>query len=166
MDEYQGSSLWRKALGARDGDPHPAQRAYFREQYLGLREKVRHVVAQIPKDILGLTVHDITHLDALWEIASTIAGDNYDLNAVEGYIFGAAVLFHDAGMAIASYPGGLADVYGTGCMERRSRCRIACSSSEPMRQLAASGKLRIRVLSHPLMMVHCAPDCTEGAPRW
>ncbi len=41
-----------------------------------------------------------------------------------------------------------------------------CSLSEPLRLIAASGKLRFRRLSHPRVVLHCAPDCTEGAPGW
>ena len=64
---------------------------------------------------------------------------------------------------------GIAALLGAGLnrsYEITGGASLTCSSSEPMRQLAASGKLRIRILSRPLMMVCCAPDCTEGAPRW
>ena len=52
------------------------------------------------------TVHDIKHLDSLWEMADIIAGE-YPLTPTEAFVFGGAVLLHDAGMALASYPEGL-----------------------------------------------------------
>ena len=77
----------------------------IRKEYVNLRKKVEPLVALIPKDIPGLTVHDITHLDALWETGSTIAGGEYPINPAEAYVLGAAILPHDAGMALAAYPG-------------------------------------------------------------
>lgn len=113
MNNYQDSSLWGSAFVSPSESRFTEERIFFRENYLSLRAKVEKLVAQIPKDIPGLTVHDITHLDALWETASTIAGDSYPLNPAEAYVLGASILLHDAGMALASYPGGLPDVYAT-----------------------------------------------------
>jgi hypothetical protein len=60
-----------------------------------------------------LTVHDITHLDGLWDVGSTIAGRSYPLTPGEGYVFGAAVLLHDAAMCLAAFPRGLAEIAAT-----------------------------------------------------
>jgi hypothetical protein len=113
VNNYQDSSLWETAFTSPADTRFAEERIFFREQYLNLRKKVEKLVALIPTDIPGLTVHDITHLDALWETASTVAGTPYPLNPAEAYVFGAAILLHDAGMALASYPGGLSDIYCT-----------------------------------------------------
>lgn len=110
---FEVSSLWLTAFGERQNDKHAASRVTLREKYIDLRKKVVSLVAQIPKDIPGLTVHDVTHLDALWEMASLIAGEEYSLNAAEGYVFGAAILLHDTGMSFATYPNGLDDLKQT-----------------------------------------------------
>jgi hypothetical protein len=107
------SELWRTALAARDGDPDAEVRSFFREHLLRLRKKAAYLVAQTAKDIPQLTVHDITHLDAFWEIAALIAGPGYQLNPAEAYVFGAAVLLHDAAMSLAAYPNGLAGIQQT-----------------------------------------------------
>jgi hypothetical protein len=60
-----------------------------------------------------LTVHDLTHLDALWEIGSLIAGPAHAFTPAEGYVYGAAVLLHDAAMSIAAFPGGLEEIVET-----------------------------------------------------
>lgn len=70
-------------------------------------------MSQIAADIPGLTVHDLTHLDALWETASLVAEDAIDLSAAEAYVFGVSVLLHDAGMSLAAYPDGLGAVMQT-----------------------------------------------------
>jgi hypothetical protein len=113
MNKYQETPLWENSFGDQANLRFADSRKFFRDEYETLRNKVKPLVAQIPKDIPGLTVHDVTHLDALWESASTVAGSSYPLNPAEAYVFGAAVLLHDAGLAMASYPGGLNEIYGT-----------------------------------------------------
>src|SRR5690606_6579524 len=68
--------------------------------------KVSQLVTQIPVDCRELTIHDVTHLDALWITAQEIAGDKLALNPAEAFVFGAAVLIHDAGLTTIAYPGG------------------------------------------------------------
>ncbi|WP_244504986.1 HD domain-containing protein [Pelagibacterium luteolum] len=57
-----------------------------------------------------MTVHDVTHLDALWEMASIAAIENFDLNPAEAFVFGGAILLHDAAMTLAAFPGGIAEL--------------------------------------------------------
>ncbi|MCQ8239827.1 HD domain-containing protein [Rhizosaccharibacter radicis] len=59
------------------------------------------------------TVHDINHVDALWEIADIIAGPDHKLNPAEAFVFGGSILFHDAGMTLAAYSNGLDDLQKT-----------------------------------------------------
>jgi len=90
--------------------PDPEAQARLRERLKDMRGRVSHLVGQIAKDIPELTVHDITHLDALWETASLVAGPEYPLNPAEGFVLGAAFLLHDSAMCIAAYPGGLKQI--------------------------------------------------------
>src|ERR1035438_4161902 len=96
--EFETSALWQAAFGERPKDRHAAARVALKRKFLDLREKVSVLVAQIAKDIPGLTVHDVTHLDALWETASLIAGPELAINPAEAYVLGASILLHDAGM--------------------------------------------------------------------
>ena len=111
--EFETSALWQAAFGERPKDRQAAARAALKRKFLDLREKVSLLVAQIAKDIPGLTVHDVTHLDALWETASLIAGPDQAINPAEAYVLGASILLHDAGMCLAAYPGGLASIRET-----------------------------------------------------
>ena len=60
-----------------------------------------------------MTVHDISHLDALWDTASSVAEGAVNVNSAEAFVLGASILLHDAAMSLAAYPGGLAEVRTT-----------------------------------------------------
>jgi hypothetical protein len=78
--EFETSALWQAVFGERPKDRQAAARSALKRNFLDLREKVSLLVAQIAKDIPGLMVHDVTHLDALWGTASLIAGPNQAIN--------------------------------------------------------------------------------------
>src|SRR5262249_7880713 len=86
---------------------------FFRLQLEGLRERVKPLAARIRQDMPGYTVHDISHLDALWEIASLIVPKELNINPAEAFVLGGAILLHDAGMTLAAYPEGLAELKKT-----------------------------------------------------
>ncbi len=68
------------------------------------------LAGEIPQDLRDLTVHDITHLDALWETAGIIAGDEVEFTPVEAFVLGGAFLIHDLGLALAAFPNGMASL--------------------------------------------------------
>ncbi|MEV0910122.1 HD domain-containing protein [Streptomyces hokutonensis] len=49
------------------------------------------------------TVHDISHVDALWETADLVCGRQVTLNPAEAYVLGCAFVLHDAAMGAAAY---------------------------------------------------------------
>lgn len=105
---YEDSWLWRTAFTeAREGVSTEEQ-AYFRERYLSMRGKASLLVARIGADMKDMTVHDVTHLDALWEMGSILTRDIIRLNPPEAFVFGGAILLHDAAMSLAAYPDGVA----------------------------------------------------------
>ena len=75
-----------------------------------MRDKVMQLVNLIPSDLPELTVHDITHLDALWEMGSIVTSKQVDLNPPEAFVFGASVLLHDAALTVYAYSGGLQEL--------------------------------------------------------
>lgn len=78
-----------------------------------MRDKVSHLVARIALDMPGMTVHDLTHLDALWETASLVAEGSVTISPPEGFVLGASVLLHDSAMTVAAYPGGMPQIQET-----------------------------------------------------
>ena len=111
MSEYQQTALWQGAFSARN-DGFDKQRNLLVVAFEAFRERVMPLVAQIQKDMPDLTVHDITHIDALWQTASEIAGESYPLNPAEAFVLGGAFLLHDAAHCVAAYPGGMDDLMG------------------------------------------------------
>jgi hypothetical protein len=109
MDKF---ALWKSTL-ASQGDGLDGPREILRQSFLSFRDRVAALVSTIGSEIPNLTVHDITHLDALWRVANEIAGPQCKLNAAEAYVLGGAFLLHDAAHVIAAYPGGLNEIRQT-----------------------------------------------------
>lgn len=103
---FQDTHLWRDALAERQGDDASQARDRLRSQLLGMRQRVRQLISHIPADCKDLTVHDLTHLDALWDSAQQVCGEEWSLNPAEAFVFGAAVLIHDAALTALAYPEG------------------------------------------------------------
>ncbi|MBF0525681.1 MAG: ATP-binding protein [Deltaproteobacteria bacterium] len=106
MDEFD---LWQRTL-ANQSDRFDPQREILRQAFLSFREHVAQLVGEIGGLLPELTVHDITHLDALWRIADEIAGPKYPLNPAEAFVLGGAFLLHDAAHVLVAYPGGVAEI--------------------------------------------------------
>jgi hypothetical protein len=87
------------------------------------------LVSRIAVDLPGMTVHDISHLDALWDTASSVAEGAVDVNPAEAFVLGAAILLHDAAMSLAAYPGGLSDIRTT-VSWKDAVARVALSEEE------------------------------------
>lgn len=107
MGNFLRSTTWIRTLGQRDNDSYEPERALLRNSFLALRERAKYLVSEIAGALPNYTVHDISHLDALWDYADLILGDNFPLTPAEGFLLGAAFMLHDAGMSIAAYPGGV-----------------------------------------------------------
>ncbi|ABD89664.1 HD domain-containing protein [Rhodopseudomonas palustris] len=107
---YERSNLWRSAFQKRRNDPDEGDREALAGAYRQLRDRAGDLVNQIHSALPHLTVHDLTHADTLWDVASEICGPDLKLNPLEGFVLGASFLLHDAGMALAAYPNGLEDL--------------------------------------------------------
>ena len=108
MGAYQNTSLWKRTLGA-EGE-HQKDLEFLRSQYDILRTNADLLSKEINRVLPDFTVHDITHLDALWEMADLLLPDGYPLTPAEAFVMGASFLLHDLGMALAAYPEGIEGV--------------------------------------------------------
>ena len=104
------SPLWRRTFAKSLTDPSVSRLV---TSLRNARERVAHLTSRIGASLPGLTLHDSSHLDALWGVASTIGGNDYVLNPLEGYLFGTAVLLHDAALCHEAYSGGQEGVRAT-----------------------------------------------------
>ena len=94
-------------------DALDAPREVLRQALLTFRDRVAQLVQTLGAELPDLTVHDITHLDALWRVADQIAGPDYPINPAEAFVLGGAFLLHDAAHVMAAYPGGISSIKQT-----------------------------------------------------
>lgn len=100
------SEIWRNSLASIANDPNHSERERLRSSFISFRHRASLLATEIGKDLPDLTIHDVTHLDALWEVASQITGQNYPITPTEAYVLGGAFLLHDLAMSLAATPGG------------------------------------------------------------
>lgn len=106
----QKTGIWKKAFEGDIDNPKIRMLVVSLESF---RTKVGFLTSKIAAALPQLTIHDITHLDALWEVADTIVGDDFPLNPLEAYVFGGAVLLHDAALCFEAYSGGVQGIRDT-----------------------------------------------------
>jgi Histidine kinase-, DNA gyrase B-, and HSP90-like ATPase len=111
MQTINSNSLWRNSIGEEKLDSQESFRNMLLVAYENFRKNVMVLSAEIARDLPNFTVHDITHIDALWETAGLITGDGYDLNPMEAFVLGSSILLHDLGMASAAYVNGISNLY-------------------------------------------------------
>jgi hypothetical protein len=91
MVAYYETRLWRETLAEQPGELASTARdarEKMRAGYRAFRERVKPIAASIPEDLRWLTVHDITHIDALWEVADQIGGESLVLTPPEAFVLG------------------------------------------------------------------------------
>ena len=107
---FERTQIWRGALAPRANDPDARARERLRAAFLRMREQAAVIAGEIGLHLPELTVHDVTHLDALWEMADLVLGDERALTPCETFVLGGAILCHDLANGAAAYPGGMAQL--------------------------------------------------------
>lgn len=110
MQSFTKTDLWQRTLAARSEDGEAVAREVLRTSYMQMRDAAAELTSQIRAACPGLTIHDISHLDALWEMADLICGPKFPVNPAEAFVFGGAVLLHDAAMSAAAFQGGMDEI--------------------------------------------------------
>src|SRR5260370_607410 len=130
------TSLWAISLGLKEADQEiERKKELLRSVLFRFREHASVVTSRISATFPDLTVHDVTHLDALWEIAGLIAGENYPLNPLEAFVFGGAFLLHDAAHCFEAYEGGQSAVRSTLAWKDAFASEMAAHPDEPREKL-------------------------------
>lgn len=93
--DYKQSRLWRNSLGNESYNETELRNRLCNE-YESSRGNAIFLLDKIQNDFPNLTIHDISHIDNLWHIASIITGNEYEINPLEGFVMGCAFLVHDA----------------------------------------------------------------------
>ena len=118
------SELWKRCFEDEGVDDRVSMLA---TSLRAIRANAAQLTSRIAGSVPSLTSHDVSHLDALWDVAGIVAGDDFLVNPLEAYIFGAAVLLHDAGLGFAAYSGGR-DALRTTVQWRDAHARLASAS--------------------------------------
>ena len=108
-NEMEESALWRRVF-AQSNDANIMRLV---TSLRIARTRVGQLTSRISASLPSLTMHDLSHLDGLWTVAGTIGGEDLVLNPLEGYLFGTAVLLHDAALCFEAYSGGQQGVRDT-----------------------------------------------------
>jgi hypothetical protein len=102
--DFRDTHLWSNAFG-RQRQKHSAERKRLADVYQAFRKRAATLSGEIPRNLPFFTVHDITHLDALWEMVDLVAGPDYPLTPAEVFVLGGAILVHDLAMSGAAFLG-------------------------------------------------------------
>ena len=105
--DFEDTDIWRSAMSVRPDDSHQRHRDRLRSAYMTAWNHGCELAAQISRDLPQLTLHDERHFEALWRRADQIIGNSEPLNPAEVFVFGCAVILHDAANSVVAYPGGL-----------------------------------------------------------
>jgi Histidine kinase-, DNA gyrase B-, and HSP90-like ATPase len=135
--DFELTPLWRRTLAPVPDDPWAAPREALRAAYLQFRSTVEPLAGEIAISMPMFTDHSITHIDALWDTASIICGEEFPLNPAEAFVLGGTFLLHDLGMGLAAFPGGLVDLESdplfrgllSGARDRLERGELAADKS-------------------------------------
>ena len=75
---YQQTSLWKNSI---DNEKYgnTELRNKLKEEFIKIRENATFILSKIRDDFPSLTVHDITHVDSLWQTGSVLTGEGYEL---------------------------------------------------------------------------------------
>lgn len=111
MNRFEQTSIWQKTLGKQlEPDTHEKEREFLRVEFENFRERAKLLAAEIALVLPEFTVHDITHIDALWETAELVAQSDFELTPAEAFVLGGTFLIHDLGMGLASFPNGIEEL--------------------------------------------------------
>jgi len=113
LDSYKATGLWGRSLGNEPDSANEDSYSLLKGTYKTFRERAAALTSKIAEALPNLTIHDVTHLDALWETADLIAGEGYPLNPAEAFVLGGAILLHDSALCFEAYQGGQAGLRAT-----------------------------------------------------
>lgn len=110
MSDFKNLSIWKNAFGK---DGNEAAKRRLESALDTVRKNAGALGAKISTDFPNLTIHDVTHMDALWRVADLLVGDMHDLNPLEVFVVGCTFYLHDAALCFDAYGGGREAVRAT-----------------------------------------------------
>jgi hypothetical protein len=171
MQPLEYSRIWQDVFNGenfRSSDQAKEATEHYKNELLKMRKNVATIVSAIQHDMEGLTIHDITHLDALWEMASLLYRNEQKFNPTELFILGAAILVHDAGLTLAAFPNRINDLKNT--QEWKDSLSIECSklgiAKIPTDYTSLPNDVVKRILWRTLRLCHGKTGQTLAKQSW
>ncbi len=115
-NRIENTQLWKRTLsqqGEDVKDVYIQERERLRAAFWEFRKNAAHLTSQVAKNFPDLTLHDISHLDALWETADLLIGEKFPINPLEAFVLGGTIFLHDAALTFEAYQGGQSAVRAT-----------------------------------------------------
>lgn len=70
---YESTTLWQKTLARQlEPDVNDKEREILRVEFEHFRERAKILASEINRTLPEFTVHDISHIDALWDTAELV----------------------------------------------------------------------------------------------
>lgn len=110
MRQFEQLGIWQRNIVS---GPHQEQCEKLRSSYRQFWDNAVELSREIQRDLPQLTLHDERHFEALWARADQIAGERFELTPLEVFVFGGAILLHDAANSVAAFPDRLASIEAT-----------------------------------------------------
>lgn len=106
-EEIYNTSLWRTAFSCASTPLEQESIDRLKGEFSNFRSHSNFLVGHVSNSLPDLTLHDVSHLDALWRVASLLAGEDYPINPMEAFVLGGSILLHDAALCVEAYEGGI-----------------------------------------------------------
>jgi len=93
---YASTQLWLRSV---------RQDIRLKETYETAHRHSTQLLAEISRFLPHYTVHDIGHVEALWQCADRLVPHDFPLTPIEGFVLGCSFLVHDAAMSLPALGG-------------------------------------------------------------
>lgn len=106
-EEIHTTSLWCTAFNCASTPLEQESIDRLKGEFSNFRSNANFLVSHVRTSLPDLTLHDVSHLDALWRVGSLLAGEDYPINPMEAFVLGGSILLHDAALCVEAYEGGV-----------------------------------------------------------
>ena len=85
MSDFKNLSIWKNAF---ENDGNEPAKLRLESALDTVRKNAASLGEKISTDFPNLTIHDVTHMDAIWQVADLLVGAQHNLNPLEIFVIG------------------------------------------------------------------------------
>lgn len=83
MSDFKNLSIWKNAF---ENDGNEPAKLRLESALDTVRKNAASLGEKISTDFPNLTIHDVTHMDAIWQVADLLVGAQHNLNPLEIFV--------------------------------------------------------------------------------